>query len=125
MGDDKSASKLIPIGNYTQKFNTLTGQSLPLGIIYQSPGLLTHVQKRHPTEVANLAHVPNIIQSPDYIGKHPKEANSIELVKVLQGNVMVCVKLDARAGYYYVASVFEISNSKLQKRLNSGRLKKC
>lgn len=40
-------------------------------------------------------------------------------------NVMVCIKLDAKENYLYVASIFEITASKLNNRINSGRLKKC
>lgn len=125
MKNGKQMEKMTPVGQYISKFNTLTGQTLPLGVIYQSAGLLTHVLKRHPKEVNNLNYVSSIISSPDYIGKNPNEPNSIELVKVLGGNLMVCVKLDVSRDYYYVASVFEISQAKLNNRLNSGRLKKC
>ncbi len=118
------ADALIPVGNYTEEFNTLTGQQLPCGVIYQSPGLIAHVQKRHPNEVGSVQHVADVIRSPDYIGKHPKEQNSIELIKRMNDNVMVCVKLDSANGYFYVASVFHISDAKLNNRLNSGRIKR-
>lgn len=36
---------------------------------------------------------------------------------------MVCIKLDQKNDYLYVASVYEITESKLQNRLRSGRLK--
>ena len=114
---------LFPVGEYIQEFNTATGQNLPCGTIYQSSGLEVHVKKRHPKEVSNLQHISSIIEEPDYIGKHPKELNSIELVKTLSENVMVCIKLDSTDGYFFVASVFEISAGKLNNRLNSGRLK--
>lgn len=71
-----------------------------------------------------MGDIPRIIQSPDYIGKHPKEQNSIELVKVLDQNVMVCIKLDLDENYLFVASVFEITEAKLRNRIHSGRLKK-
>lgn len=119
MGD-----KLFRVGEYIDKFNTLTGQNLPCGEIMQSVGLASHVQKHHPNETGNVALIPSIIAAPDYVGQNPKEADSIELVKVTSANVMVCVKLDAKDGYHYVASVYEISNGKLQNRINSGRLKK-
>ena len=119
MDDDK----LFPVGEYVQEFNDATGQALPCGPIYQSYGLKSHILKRHPNELDNLDHVPSIILDPDYIGKHPTEPDSIELVKVLSGNVMVCIKLDQKEHYLFVASVFEISEGKLQNRINSGRLK--
>ena len=120
MGSDK----LFKVGDYIQAFNDMTGQSLPCGPIYQSAGLQVHIRKRHPDELRNLSKIPDILKSPDYIGKHPREPSSIELVKDLGENVMVCVKLDADENYLFVASVFEISNGKLNNRLNSGRLKK-
>lgn len=118
------AENLITVGKYTDSFNALTGQNLPCGSILQSSGLAVHVRKHHPGEVGNLSLVPSIIANPDYVGHNPKEPNSVELVKVLAANVMVCVKLDVANGYHYVASVYEISNSKLQNRIQSGRMKK-
>ncbi len=115
---------MVPVGQYIERFNELTGQDLPCGDIFQSSGLISHVRKHHPNEVDNITLVPDVIRSPDYIGKHHKEPHSIELVKVLDKNVMVCVKLDIDDGYLYVASVFSIKDSKLKNRLNSGRLKK-
>lgn len=116
--------KLFRVGDYIDEFNALTGQELPCGEILQSPGLAVHVQKHHPDETGNVALVPSIIAAPDYVGHNPKEPESVELVKELDANVMVCVKLDAKNGYHYVASVYEISSGKLANRLNSGRLKK-
>ncbi len=115
---------LFIVGEYKESFNLATEQSLPCGPIYQSVGLITHIKKRHPNEVDNLKYISDIIAKPDYIGKHPNESDSIELVKVLENNVMACIKLDSNEGYLFVASIFEISDSKLKNRLNSGRLKK-
>lgn len=116
--------KLFCVGEYVEKFNHATGQNLACGPIYQSYGLREHIRKRHPSELEKLKYVPDIIACPDYIGKHPREPNSIELVKILDGNMMVCIKLDIDDNYFFVASVFEISEAKLNNRINSGRLKK-
>ena len=118
MGDN-----LFEAGNYVERFNTLTGQTLPCGIIYQSSGLQKHVKKHLKEKATIMSDIPTVIQQPDYIGCNPKEPNSIELVKKITENVMVCVKLDSKNGYLYVASVYTISESKLNNRLNSGRLK--
>lgn len=117
--------KLFQAGEYRENFNKLTGQTLPCGPIYQSTGLQKHVKKHQKEKASILSDIPTVIQSPEYIGHNPKEQNSVELVKQLQENVMVCVKLDTKNGYLYVASVYTISKSKLNNRLNSGRLKKC
>lgn len=116
-------AQMKPVGQYTERFNQLTGQNLPVGDIYQSVGLAAHVQKRHPGEIGNVSVIPIVISNPDYVGHNPKEPDSIELVKVLSNNVMVCVKLDKSQNYLYVASVYNITNAKLQKGIQSGRLK--
>lgn len=115
---------LFEVGQYTDDFNTLAGAHLPCGSIYQSKGLIKHTQRRHPEQVGRIYDIPAVIQSPDFIGVNPKEPDSVELVKRMDGNVMVCVKLDRKNDYLYVATVFEITEAKLQNRLNSGRLKK-
>lgn len=113
------------VGDYIPEFNAATGQNLPCDHIYQSPGLQVHIQNHHPDEKWLLNEIPKIIAAPDYIGKNPKETNSIELVKQVGTNAMVCIKLDSKNGYLYVASVFSISAAKLSNRIQSGRLKKC
>lgn len=110
------------VGLYIERFNELTGQDIPCGDIYQSEGLYTHILKRHPDCVSHIDLIPQIIAEPDYIGHSAKEPQSIELVKRVSGNLMVCVKLDAKRNYLYVASFFEISDAKMENRLNSGRL---
>lgn len=117
-------NKLFEVGKYVEKFNTLTGQTLPCGPIYQSSGLQKHVKKHQKEKASIMSDIPIVIQRPDYIGCHPKESNSVELIKKFAENVMVCVKLDSKNGYLYVASVYTVSESKLNNRLNSGRLKK-
>lgn len=118
-------NKLFVVGTYVEKFNEITGQHLPCGSIYQSTGLVSHVCRHHPdTGATLLPYVPVIIEAPDYVGRNPKEPNSVELVKQIDQQVMVCIKLDSKNGYLYVASVFEIKQSKLERRIASGRLQK-
>lgn len=71
------------VGKYIELFNLMTGQSLPCGNIYQSAGLRVHIEKHHPTEIDLLEDVALIIAEPEYIGRHPKEPDSVELVKCL------------------------------------------
>ena len=109
-------------GLYIERFNELTGQNIPCGSIYQSDGLYAHVVKRHPECVSLMGLIPSIISAPDYIGHHPREPQSVELVKCVNGNLMVCIKLDTKRNFLYVASFFEISEAKIENRLSSGRL---
>ena len=117
------ADELFVAGQYVQRFNTVTGQSLPCGPIYQSSGLQKHVKKHQKEKASIMSDISSVIEQPDYVGCNPKEPNSIELVKKAEDNVMVCVKLDSKNGYLYVASTYTVSESKLNNRLNSGRLK--
>ena len=112
------------VGCYTEKFNQLTGQNIKCGDIYQSDGLIKHVRKYHEDVSNNMEYIPMVIASPDYVGHNPKEPESVELVKYISDNIMVCVKLDSTNEYLYVASMYKISESKLNNRIKSGRLKK-
>lgn len=117
------SNQLFRVGEYQSRFNELTGQQIPCVSIYQSDGLITHIHNRHPGEEKLLEYIPEIIRCPDYVGKNPKEPDSVELVKQVDKNVMVCIKLDIKNGYLYVASVYPISEAKLNRHLFSGRLK--
>jgi len=113
------------VGQYTDRFNKLTGQSLPCGDIVQSPGLAVHIKNHHPDKLHRINDIPAVISDPDYIGHNPKEPDSVEMVKRMGENVMVCIKLDRKDNYLFVATVFEITEGKLQNRLKSGRIKSC
>ncbi len=114
---------LFPVGIYNSLFNKLLGITLPCGKIYQSSGLHKHISSRHPDCLKYLNSIPDIIDCPDYIGINPHEPKSIELVKKYDSNVLVGIKLDLNENYLYVASLYEISDSKVKRRLHGGRLK--
>lgn len=118
-------TNLSIVGEYIESFNNLTSSTLPCGPIYMSEGVENHVHKRHPGYERYIPRVPEIISSPDYIGHNPKEPDSIELIKVFDENIQLAIKLDQKRGYLYVASLYDINTSKIERRLNSGRLKKC
>ena len=122
-GDTITNSSLFCVGKYQEEFNNIVNIDLPVGEIYQSQGLITHINKRHPLLSNYISNIPDIISSPDYIGTNPKEPDSIELVKIYSDNILVAVKLDKKENYLYVASLYDISNAKLSKRIESGRLK--
>ena len=93
--------------------------------IFQSSGLVVHIQKRHPSCVGYIKDIPSIIANPDYVGINPNETGtSFELVKIYADNVQVGIKLDSKNNYFYVATLYTITNGKLQKKISSGRLTK-
>ena len=116
--------ELIPVGEYRESFNKQLDISLPTGIIYRSSRLINHIQRRHPDFVGYIDKLPEILLNPDYIGKNPKEPDSMELVIVFSDNILVAIKLDVKNNYLYVASLYNISDGKLHNRIHSGRLKK-
>ena len=112
------------VGKYNEEFNKQLNINLPINEIYQSDGLVKHISKRHPGFEKYMSDIPDIIANPDYIGTNPKEKDSIELIKILDDNILVAVKLDKNDNRLFVASLYNISSSKLKNRLNSGRIKK-
>lgn len=80
-------NNLIIAGDYNTNFNAYLPYNIVSGIIYQSNGLINHIQKRHPECVQYMNLIPSIINSPDYIGVNPNEQGiSFELIKVLSEN---------------------------------------
>lgn len=115
---------LYHVGKYRDDFNKLLNTNLPLCEIYQSEGLYKHILKRHPNCVQYIKNISDIINNPDYIGKNPKEPNSLELVKCYSDNILITIKFDIKENHMYIATLYELSSSKLARRINSGRLKK-
>ena len=97
---------------------------MPCGDVFQSVGLGIHVRKRHPNFICYLDKISDIIETPDYVGINPGEPNSIEMVKCFNDNIQIGIKLDAANNYLYVATLFDVTDSKIEKRIESGRLKR-
>ena len=121
------ANQLQKVGEYSGQYNDVLKLELPTVSIYVSDGLKKHMLKRgHSNCEKYIENIPDIISTPDYIGKNPKEPNSIELVKVYtDDNVQIGIKLDISENYLYVATMFEVKQAKIERRLNSGRLVKA
>lgn len=117
-------STLTQVGKFQNDYNAKLNINLPLLDIYQDAGLYHHIKSRHPNCIQYLNKITDILLAPDYIGKNPKESNSIELIKNFGDNLQIAIKLDVNNNYYYIATLHEISNVKINKRLNNGRLKK-
>lgn len=118
-------NKVFSIAKYNKKFNNYLPKDIEQEDIFQSVGLVKHIEKRHPECVNYIPLIPYIIASPDYIGVNPNEGGtSFELVKVIDNNVQIGIKLDAADDYLYVATLHTITDSKLQHGVENGRLKK-
>lgn len=121
----KQNEGLLEVGKYNLKFNEILGIYIDELKIYRSRGLPAHMIKRkHFKCLKYIDYIPDIILNPDYIGINPNEQNiSIELVKRYADNVAVGIKLDTDKDYLYVSTMYDIQDTKIMRRLHSGRLK--
>lgn len=118
--------ELLHVGKYNLKFNDILEIELEPLDIFRSKGLPAHMLKRkHYKCLKYIDYIPDIIENPDYIGINPNEKDtSIELIKRYADNVMIGVKLDSDKGYFYVSTMHDVQESKITRRLHSGRIKK-
>ena len=119
-------SQLIWVGKYNKRFNGLLNINIAQEDIYRSKGLITHLVKRnHSNCLKYIDYIEDIILHPDYVGVNPNEKTpSIELVKRYDYNVLLGIKVDLSTNSLYVSTMFDIQESKIQRRLHSGRLVK-
>lgn len=124
---DSMADDLLIMGKYNPVFNSILEINIPEKyIIYRSEGLPIHMKKRnHENCLKYVECIPEIIKAPDYIGVNPneKKTDSVELVKRYEDNVLVGIKLDKSSEYLYVSTMHDIPETKIARRLHSGRLK--
>lgn len=118
---------LLKVGKYDNKFNEILGIEIEEVEIYRSKGLPAHMLKsKHQNCLKYIDYIPDIIENPDYVGVNPneKENSSFELIKRYKDNILIGIKLDKDGDYLYVATMHEVQESKIVRRLHSGRIKK-
>ena len=118
---------LLKVGKYDNKFNEILGIEIAEVEIYRSKGLPAHMLKsKYQNCLKYIDYIPDIIENPDYAGVNPNEKknSSFELIKRYKDNVMIGIKLDKDGDYLYVATMHEVQESKIIRRLHSGRIKK-
>jgi hypothetical protein len=122
MGENEG---LLRVGKYNLKFNEILGIDMEELEIFRSKGLPSHMVKRkHYKCLKYIDYIPDIISDPDYVGVNPNEQGmSMELIKRYADNVMIGIKLDIGEKYLYVSTMHDIQESKIQRRLFSGRIK--
>ena len=118
--------KFIEVGEFYQELNDIIGSNLPLQKIYRSKGLPAHlIKKKHFNCLKHIDNISDIIKNPDYIGINPNEqGETVELIKTFDKNILVGIKLNTDENYLYVYTIHEVQESKLNRRLYSGRIKK-
>lgn len=122
----KNKEDLIKVGEYNLKFNDILGINIGKLEIYRSKGLPAHLIKRkHYNSLKYIDYITDIIKYPDYIGINPNEENtSMELIKCYKNNILLGIKLNCDGKYLFVSTLHEVQESKIKRRLHSGRIKK-
>jgi len=117
----------VKVGEYKDEFNKILGLDISVAEIVQSDGLPVHMKKsKHCNCLKYIDRIPEIIDNPDYIGINPNESRgkSIELIKRYEDNILLGIKVDESFGNLYVSTLHDINESKIERRLFSGRIKK-
>lgn len=117
--------EMLRVGTYNPKFNEILEMEMKEMDIFRSKGLPSHMVKRkHFKCLKYIDYISDIIDNPDYIGVNPNEKDqSIELIKRYRDNVLIGIKLDVAGEYLYVSTIHDIQESKIERRLHSGRIK--
>lgn len=114
--------KMIFVADISESLISFLGLQRQQIKIYRSKGLLAHILKRgHYKAAKYLDYIPEIINAPDYAGVYDGQ---IELVKIFKDNIFLSIKLDEAKNIYFVATLFDVSDSKIEAYCKSGRLKK-
>lgn len=101
------------------------------GVIYASPGVLKHIMRRHGRQLADktkggiVDSMKLILEDPDYVGIYVNEGGqtAVEFVKKIYTNLLLGVELDEENQYIYVSTMYPITESKINNKLYSGKLK--
>ena len=111
----------------TKKLNCVIQRS-----VYASPGVINHIRKYHSKQLSknvkeNLYRtIENIIEKPDYIGIYRKrnESYDLELIKKIDGMLLLGLKIYEEEDCIFVTTLYPITKSKIENRLQSGRIVK-
>ena len=95
-------------------------------IKYSKNNLEKYLLKRnHIDALKYFDKIEDILEEPDYVGINPNEKSEcLEYIKVFDENILVALKIHSSEEFYYIPSMYTITDYKLQSRLFSGRLKK-
>ena len=94
-------------------------------IKYSKNNLEKHLLKRnHIDALKYFDKIEDILEEPDYVGINSNEKSEcLEYIKVFDENILVALKIHSSEEFYYIPSMYTITDYKLQSRL-FGRLKK-
>ncbi|WP_291637520.1 hypothetical protein [Clostridium sp.] len=121
-------SKYMHVGTITGAIATIKNFKYP-GEVYAAPGVIKHIKKNHEDNLSKailnnlLGTMKNILNNPDYVGCDPKKVGtSLELIKLIDDNILLALQFDINENYIYVASIYPVTESKIENRLYSNRI---
>jgi hypothetical protein len=124
MGD---ISKYTHVGTITEQIANIKKFKYP-GDVYAAPGIIKHIKKhrnKFSEAILNdlLGTMRSILNNPDYVGCDPsEEGTSLELIKKIDDNILIALQFDITDNYIYVASLYPVTESKINNRLHSNRI---
>lgn len=100
------------------------------GTIYASKEAIKHIIKRHGRHLSKkisknlIEYMKVIIDNPDYIGiyKKTKYGIYIELIKKIDGNILIGVDISNSKEYISVSTMYPVTQEKINNKLNTGEL---
>ena len=111
----------ITVGQFSDEYNKMLGTDYEKLPIVCSTGLEKHLIKRKHFDVIDcLDNLEEILAEPDYIGLG--EGAAVMFVKTLENNVTTVIKLNGDEENFYVATMYSISDYKLERRILSNAL---
>ena len=119
----KKISLSVRVGYLEKSIIDLLSVELNPGEIKLLPGGIKHIRKKRPDCFDKyLGKISSIISKPDYIGSNPKYLNSIEYIKKIEENILVAVRLDNKKCILCVATMYQVTDSKINRMLKKNRI---
>ncbi|MBS4761810.1 hypothetical protein KG089_03670 [Carnobacteriaceae bacterium zg-ZUI252] len=95
-------------------------------LILNKENLVKHmIKSNHANCLQYVDKIPEIISTPDYIGRNKNiNGKSLEVIKIYLDNLLLAIKYDSKRDYYYIASLYDVTQSKLDHMINNNRVRK-
>lgn len=113
-----------------EAINRVLGYDLDPGTAVFSTAAQLHANRQHPAEYPKcLPHIGQVVLTPMFLGDDFANSGKIELISKVRGvepdvGILVAISIEITDGKYQIASVYPISQRKIEGRLQKGFLKR-
>ena len=86
-----------------------------------------HIKERHPEVVQYIKYIPKIIENPDMIFKELKRTNTIWIIKKIDKNIKITIKLNTSNNIKIKNSIIQmqiIRDKEIRRYMKNGKIKK-